>query len=109
VDRYQRRLRHCGGVRSYNRVVSHGRDASLPITPTVVQSGNEAPARLAAIGGTNEPAPTVRGITDSEIRFGISAPFTGPAKELGQSMKQCDFRTISCFDAPFLLLAKGMH
>src|SRR6516225_9171222 len=29
----------------------------------------------------------VRGVTDSEIRFGISAPFTGPAKELGQNMK----------------------
>jgi ABC-type branched-subunit amino acid transport system substrate-binding protein len=29
----------------------------------------------------------VRGVTDSEIRFGISAPFSGPAKELGQSMK----------------------
>src|SRR6516164_2943647 len=31
---------------------------------------------------------TVRGVTDNEIRFGISAPFTGPAKELGQHMKQ---------------------
>ena len=30
----------------------------------------------------------VRGVIDSEIRFGISAPFTGPAKELGQHMKQ---------------------
>jgi branched-chain amino acid transport system substrate-binding protein len=30
---------------------------------------------------------SVRGVTDSEIRFGISAPFTGPAKELGQNMK----------------------
>ena len=30
---------------------------------------------------------TVQGVTDSEIRFGISAPFTGPAKELGQNMK----------------------
>ena len=29
----------------------------------------------------------VRGVTDNEIRFGISAPFTGPAKELGQHMK----------------------
>jgi ABC-type branched-subunit amino acid transport system substrate-binding protein len=29
----------------------------------------------------------VRGITDSEIRFGISAPFSGAAKELGQNMK----------------------
>jgi branched-chain amino acid transport system substrate-binding protein len=61
--------------------------ASLPTAPTVAQPGNEAPARLATVGGTSEPAPTVRGITDSEIRFGISAPFTGPAKELGQNMK----------------------
>jgi ABC-type branched-subunit amino acid transport system substrate-binding protein len=30
---------------------------------------------------------TVRGVTDSEIRFGISAPFTGATKELGQNMK----------------------
>jgi ABC-type branched-subunit amino acid transport system substrate-binding protein len=29
----------------------------------------------------------VRGVTDSEIRFGISAPFTGAAKELGQNIK----------------------
>jgi branched-chain amino acid transport system substrate-binding protein len=30
----------------------------------------------------------VRGVTDSEIRFGISAPFSGAAKELGQNMKR---------------------
>ena len=29
-----------------------------------------------------------RGVTNSEIRFGISAPFTGAAKELGQNMKR---------------------
>src|SRR5450755_2306895 len=29
----------------------------------------------------------VRGVTDSDIRFGISAPFSGAAKELGQNMK----------------------
>jgi branched-chain amino acid transport system substrate-binding protein len=29
----------------------------------------------------------VRGVTNSEIRFGISAPLTGPARELGQNMK----------------------
>ena len=60
---------------------------SLPIAPTVAQPAKEAPARLATVGGVSEPAPTVRGVTDSEIRFGISAPFTGPAKELGQNMK----------------------
>ena len=30
---------------------------------------------------------SVRGVTDKEILFGISAPFSGPAKELGQNMK----------------------
>jgi ABC-type branched-subunit amino acid transport system substrate-binding protein len=37
-----------------------------------------------------EPAhayPPVRGVTDHEIRFGIAAPFSGAAKELGQHMK----------------------
>src|SRR5215472_11620626 len=41
-----------------------------------------------AIGQQSSVNSAVRGITDSEIRFGISAPFTGPAKELGQHMKQ---------------------
>jgi branched-chain amino acid transport system substrate-binding protein len=32
-------------------------------------------------------APPVRGMTDREIRFGIAAPFSGAAKELGRQMK----------------------
>jgi ABC-type branched-subunit amino acid transport system substrate-binding protein len=43
-------------------------------------------ARVAAVG-TTERAPTTRGVTDTEIRLGISAPFTGSAKELGNQMK----------------------
>jgi ABC-type branched-subunit amino acid transport system substrate-binding protein len=62
--------------------------ASLPIAPTASQPANGLPARVATVGGASEPAPTVRGVTDSEIRLGISAPFTGPAKELGQNMKR---------------------
>jgi branched-chain amino acid transport system substrate-binding protein len=31
--------------------------------------------------------PHVPGVTDTEITFGISAPFSGPAKELGRGMK----------------------
>ncbi len=46
-----------------------------------------APARVANLGSGTEPAATVRGVTDTEIRFGMSAPFSGPAKELGQNMK----------------------
>ena len=45
------------------------------------------PAGDAIAAGSNEPAPTTRGVTDTEIRFGISAPLTGAAKELGQNMK----------------------
>jgi branched-chain amino acid transport system substrate-binding protein len=44
--------------------------AAVPVIP--------APASRAAV---------VRGVTDSEIRFGIAAPFSGPAKELGRQMK----------------------
>jgi branched-chain amino acid transport system substrate-binding protein len=61
--------------------------AGVPLAPTGPQPANSAPARLATAGGASEPAPTVRGVTDSEIRFGISAPFSGPAKELGQNIK----------------------
>ena len=58
-------------------------------TPTVVPAPNvqvrQAPvAQQASLTPIGAP---VRGVTDSEIRFGISAPFTGPAKELGQNMK----------------------
>jgi ABC-type branched-subunit amino acid transport system substrate-binding protein len=31
--------------------------------------------------------PAVRGVTDKEIRFGIAAPFSGAARELGRQMK----------------------
>jgi hypothetical protein len=59
----------------------------LAIAPTVEQPANGASARVATVGGASEPAPTARDVTDSEIRFGISVPFTGPAKELGQNIK----------------------
>src|SRR5262249_37987178 len=36
------------------------------------------------LGQDSSASSTFRGVTDSEIRFGISAPFTGPAKELGR-------------------------
>lgn len=64
---------------------------SLPtgvvIVPKDQQPANAVPANVASLGGTSEPAPNIRGVTETEIRFGISAPFTGPARELGQNMK----------------------
>jgi branched-chain amino acid transport system substrate-binding protein len=61
--------------------------AGPPIAPPVAQQAKEAPAHLATVGVASETAPAVRGVTGNEIRFGISAPFTGSAKELGQNMK----------------------
>jgi ABC-type branched-subunit amino acid transport system substrate-binding protein len=52
-----------------------------------------APSSAAAATAPTAPVPTapvgppVRGITDREIRFGMAAPFSGPAKELGRQMK----------------------
>ena len=66
--------------------------SSPNVGPAAAPTAAPAPATgsaagLATVGGASGPAPTIRGVTNSEIRFGISAPFTGPAKELGQSMK----------------------
>lgn len=50
-----------------------------------VSPSQGAPSASAAI-----PAPVaspVRGVTDTEIRFGLVGPFSGPARELGRQMK----------------------
>jgi branched-chain amino acid transport system substrate-binding protein len=49
-----------------------------------------APNSTAAVAATEPAAATaaaVRGVSDREIRFGISAPFSGPSRELGRQMK----------------------
>lgn len=73
-----------------------GPSASLPsatlpsaTSPSATaQAGGAAPATAAAVAPAAPAAGgAVRGVTDREIRFGISAPFSGPAKELGRQMK----------------------
>ncbi len=61
--------------------------ATPPQQPNVQQQAAlSGPAQPFA--GESRPSNNlVRGVTDSEIRFGISAPFSGAAKELGQNMK----------------------
>ena len=56
---------------------------------TVGQSFASRPMQQQAAVGPEPRAVKnfVRGVTDSEIRFGISAAFSGPAKELGQNMR----------------------
>lgn len=41
----------------------------------------------ALLGAATARAAPVQGVTDTEVTFGMSAPFTGPAKELGRQMK----------------------
>jgi branched-chain amino acid transport system substrate-binding protein len=55
--------------------------ATIPATP-----GAEPTASASLSPGPQEPQSAVRGVTASEIRFGISAAFSGPTKELGQNM-----------------------
>ena len=57
--------------------------ARQPALQVVAAGGTTATTRTAAL----EPTPAVQGVTDSEIQLGISAPFSGPAKELGSQMK----------------------
>ena len=45
------------------------------------------PAPQSATFATQVAPGPVHGVTDNEIRFGISAPFSGPAKDLGQEMR----------------------
>ena len=61
--------------------------AGLPAASSAPQPTNVAPARVATIEAPSASAPSIRGVTDTEIRFGISAPFSGAAKELGNQMK----------------------
>jgi branched-chain amino acid transport system substrate-binding protein len=59
---------------------------AAPPTSAAQPPTTAAPARVATIEAPSA-GPSIRGVTDTEIRFGISAPFTGAAKELGNQMK----------------------
>jgi branched-chain amino acid transport system substrate-binding protein len=81
--------------------VANPRASSMPTARAAEQGGAEStevaaasPAAAIAPATPLLPAATgngsgviIRGITDREIRFGMSAPFSGSAKELGHEMK----------------------
>jgi ABC-type branched-subunit amino acid transport system substrate-binding protein len=65
--------------------------AAAPVTPPVAASvgqSSESGQQASLSPNSQEPRRTVRGVTDSEIRFGISAALSGPTKELGQNMQR---------------------
>jgi branched-chain amino acid transport system substrate-binding protein len=77
--------------------------ASSSFVPTAPAAAAQVPSQavraddsqLSAIARMANAAPTatrtnqstVQGVTDTEIRFGIAAPFAGPAKEMGRQLK----------------------
>jgi ABC-type branched-subunit amino acid transport system substrate-binding protein len=70
--------------KSIDRLAANGVLANGAVVPGQQASLSPLANPLGEQRGVNG---TVRGVTDGEIRFGISAPFSGPAKELGQHMK----------------------
>jgi branched-chain amino acid transport system substrate-binding protein len=59
-----------------------GPSLAAVIAPSSAAAATAPTAPVASGGG-----PPIRGVTDQEIRFGIAAPFSGSAKELGRQMK----------------------
>jgi ABC-type branched-subunit amino acid transport system substrate-binding protein len=76
---------------SLSAVIGPAPANAAPAPATVPAAPAPAPGpAFAATAPTNTITPTgpaVRGITDREIRFGIAAPFSGSARELGRQMK----------------------
>jgi ABC-type branched-subunit amino acid transport system substrate-binding protein len=62
--------------------------AAATTVPSLAPPALAAPPPLpAAAAGPGNPGAAVRGVSDSEIRFGITAAFTGPVRERGRQMK----------------------
>src|SRR5262249_2161008 len=67
-------------------VIPAARPSEGHVAPGKIEANASSPT-LAAVGPQPLPGPAVRGVTDTEIRFGIAAPFSGSARELGRQMK----------------------
>jgi branched-chain amino acid transport system substrate-binding protein len=76
-----------GSVDSQIRQLTKSADR-VEVNDTAVKALAPATAIAAVPANPQGVDGAVRGVSAGEIRFGISAPFSGPAKELGQRMKQ---------------------
>jgi hypothetical protein len=81
-------------VKPSDRLTANNAPANSALVPaTTIGVGSRAepsaPAQQALLSPSpQEPRSTFRGVTDREIRFGISAALSGPTKELGQNMNR---------------------
>ncbi len=61
--------------------------ALLLLVSVAAAPGRAGEAPAAARVQWNQASTSVRGVTNEEIRFGISAPLSGPSRDLGQQMR----------------------
>jgi ABC-type branched-subunit amino acid transport system substrate-binding protein len=73
-----------GQARSLPTVAAPAPTGPQPARPGVTAT---SPALAATSPLQSRSAAVSRGVTETEIRFGMSAPFSGSAKELGRQMK----------------------
>ena len=73
-----------GQARSLPTVTAPAPTGPQPARPSVTAT---SPALAATSPLQSRLAAVSRGVTETEIRFGMSAPFSGSAKELGRQMK----------------------
>jgi branched-chain amino acid transport system substrate-binding protein len=73
-----------GQARSLPTVAAPAPTGPQPARPSVTAT---SPALAATSPLQSRLAAVSRGVTETEIRFGMSAPFSGSAKELGRQMK----------------------
>jgi ABC-type branched-subunit amino acid transport system substrate-binding protein len=84
------------------RAITPVRQVAANESPAPIQSeqyASAAPATATAVAPLRSPDPVIRGVTDTEIRFGMAAPFSGSAKELGRQMKLGIDTTFSVINA----------
>src|SRR3954447_7394337 len=67
------------------RIGSH--EAHAEGSPATTSSSSSMIAATDPSTTADVSSVSIRGVSDKEIRFGIVAPFSGPAKELGRQMK----------------------
>jgi len=62
--------------------------APAPVRADSVEpSGDARTAKVVAAVNSASANSAIQGVTDTEIRFGMAAPFAGPAKEMGRQLK----------------------
>jgi branched-chain amino acid transport system substrate-binding protein len=67
---------------------SNLRKSDLAVPPALAPLGAAAPVTTAALTNPRQPlGPAVRGVTENQILFGMSSPFSGAIKETGLKMK----------------------